>query len=179
VTHGSFRIDAAGTWTSCRDGNVAAGACTGASANGTLESRGGNQWRLKANDGTDIGTVMGLNSAGQNVLVVDLKDKRAGGLGVGMRLGGQQVTVPSSKTDGTWVAATGSGDWILFTASGGNINISQFDWQPVVLSTTFISDNPWTGMATTGWGDTGFLAGAGVYMLQSAAGDAELGVKLR
>ena len=178
VSHGTFRIGATGTWSSCRDGNVAAGACTGTAANGTLESRGGGQWRVKSDDGTDIGTAMGFNSAGQNVLIIDLKDRRVGGFGVGMLVGGQQVAMTSAMTDGTWISATGSGHWFLFTASGSDIAISQFDWQPLNLDTTFTANDPWTGMATTAWGDAGFFAGAGVYMLETAAGDAELGVKL-
>lgn len=178
VSHGTFRIEAAGAWSSCRDGNVAAGACTGTAANGTLESRGGGLWRVKSDDGTDIGTAMAFNSGGQNVLIVDLKDRRAGGFGIGMLLGGQQVAMTSTMTDGTWVAATASGHWFLFTASGSDIAISQIDWQPVTLDTTFTANDPWTGMATTAWGEIGFFAGAGLYMLETPAGDVELGVKL-
>jgi len=178
ASHGTFRIGAAGTWSSCRDGNIAAGACTGTAANGTLESRGGGLWRVKSDDGTDIGTAMSFNSAGQNVLIVDLKDRRAGGFGIGMLVGGQQVAMTPAMTNGTWIAATGSGHWFVFTASGSDIAISQFDWQPVSLAVTITGNDPWTGMATTSWGDAGFIAGAGVYMLETPAGDAELGVKL-
>ena len=179
MSHGSFRIDAAGAWSSCRDGNIAAGACTGAAASGTLESRGDGQWRMKSDDGTDIGTAMSFNSDGQNVLIVDLKDRRAGGFGIGMLVGGQQVAMTPAMTDGTWVAATASGHWFVFTASGSDINISQVDWLPANLATTFSANDPWTGMATTAWSEVGFFAGAGVYMLETAAGDAELGVKVR
>jgi hypothetical protein len=179
VSLGTFRIGAAGTWSSCRDGNLAAGACTGTAANGTLESRGGGLWRVKSDDGTDIGTAMVLNSAGQNVLIVDLTDSRAGGFGIGLLVGGQQVAMTSTMTDGTWIAATASGHSFLFTASGSDIAISQIDWQPVNLDTTFIANDPWTGMATTAWGEIGFFAGAGLYMLKTPAGDVELGVKLR
>jgi hypothetical protein len=179
AAHGTFRIGSASTWSSCRDGNVAAGACASTAANGTLESRGGGLWRVKSDDGTDIGTAIGFNSAGQNVLIVDLKDLRAGGFGIGMLVGGQQVAMAPTMTDGTWISATGSGHWLAFAASGSDIAISQIDWQPVSLGTTFTANDPWTGMATTAWGDAGFMAGAGVYMLETAAGDVELGVKLR
>jgi hypothetical protein len=178
VSHGTFRIAAAGTWTSCRDANLAAGPCTGTATSGTLESRSGGLWRMKSDDGTDIGTVMGFNSGGQNVLIVDLKDQRAGGFGVGLLVGGQQVAMTSTMTDGTWIAATASGHSFLFTASGSDIAISQIDWQPVTLNTTFIANDPWTGMATTAWGEVGFFAGAGLYMLETPAGDVELGVKV-
>ncbi len=178
VSHGTFRIGAAGTWSSCRDGNIAAGACTGTAANGTLESRGSGLWRLKSNDGIDIGTAIGFNSPGQNVLIVDLKDRRAGGFGIGLLVGGQQVAMTSTMTDGTWIAATASGHSFLFSASGSDIAISQIDWLPVSLNTTFAANDPWTGMATTAWGEVGFFAGAGIYMLETPAGDVELGIKL-
>lgn len=162
LSHGTFRIKAGDAWTSCRDGNLAVGACTGAAANDTLESRGSGQWRVKSADGTDIGTAMAFNPAGQNVLIVDLKVRRAGGFGIGMLIGGQQVAMTTTMTDGTWVAATGSGHWFLFKASGSAIAISQVDWQPVKLDTTFAANAPWTGMATTAWGEVGFFAGSGV-----------------
>lgn len=178
VVRGTFHIDAAGAWTSCRDGNLAAGPCTGTAATGTLESRGGGRWQVKSDDGTDIGTAIALASAGQNVLVIDLKDRRVGGFGVGMLVGGQQVAMTPAMTDGTWIAATASGHWLTFTASGSDINITEIDGQPVSLGTTFSANDPWTGMATTAWGEVGFMAGAGVYMLETPAGDVELGVKL-
>lgn len=178
VSHGTFRILADGTWTSCRNGNVAVGPCTGTANNGTLESRDGGLFRMKTADGTDIGTAIGVQSGGQNVLIVDLKDQRAGGSGVGLIVGGQQETMSPTVTDGTWVAATGSGDWLLFTAKGSDINITQIDWLPVNLSVTFATNQPWPGMATTAWGDIGFIVGSGVYMLETPAGDVELGVRL-
>jgi hypothetical protein len=178
ASHGTFRIGAAGTWSSCRDGNVAAGPCTGAAANGTLEPRSSGQWRVKSDDGTDIGTAMGFNSAGQNVLIIDLKDRRVGGFGIGLLVGGQQVAMSLTPTASTWIATTGSGHWLEFTASGSDIAISQFDWQPTNLSVTFNPNDPWTGMVTTAWGEVGFMSSAGIYMLESPAGDVELGVKL-
>ena len=178
VSHGTFRIAAAGTWSSCRDGNVAAGACTGTATSGALESRGGGLWRMKSDDGTDIGTAIGFKSAGQNVLIVDLTDRRAGGFGIGMLVGGQQVAMTSTMTDGTWIAATASGLSLLFTASGGDIAISQINGEAVNIGTTFTANDPWTGMATTAWGEIGFFSGAGLYMLGTPTGDVELGVKL-
>ena len=179
VSRGTFRLNAAGAWSLCRDGNVAAGACTGKAASGTLESRGGGLWRMKSDDGTDIGTAFGFSSAGQNVLTIDLKDRRVGGFGIGMLVGGQQVAMTRAMTDGTWIAATASGHWLVFASSGSDITISQLDGMPVNLVTTFTANDPWAGMATTAWGEAGFFAGAGVYMLETPSGDVELGVKLR
>jgi len=178
VFHGTFRIDAAGTWSSCRSGNIAAGACTGVAANGTLEPRGGGLWRMKSNDGTDIGTAIGFNSAGQNVLVVDLKDQRSGGFGVGMLVGGQQMATTSAMTDGNWVATTSAGQWVDFTASGSDITLTRVDGVPVNIPLTIAANAPWTGMVTSAWGDVGFIAGSGVYVLETATGDVELGLKL-
>ncbi len=179
VSHGTLRIAAAGTWTACRDGNLAAGACTGTATNGTLESRGRGQWRLKSQDGADIGTAMGYNAAGQNVLVVDLKDQRIGGFGGGMLIGGQQLAIPATRADSSWIAATGSGHWLEFAAIGDNIVISKIDSQPTNFSVALSPNYPWSGMVTTAWGEVGFMADAGIYMLMTPAGDVELGVKLR
>lgn len=178
VTSGTFRIDAAGTWSSCRDGNLVAGACTGTAANGTLESRGVGTWRVKTADGAEIGTAMGFKSGGQNLLVVDLKDRRAGGFGIGMLVGGQQTAMTRAASDGTWIAAMSSGNWLVFTANASDINITQWDGQAVNLSATIATDTPWTGMTTTSWGDVGFMSGTGIYMLRTPAGEVELGVRV-
>ncbi len=122
---------------------------------------------------------MGFNAAGQNVLIVDLKDQRTGGFGIGRLIGGQQLAMSLTKTESSWIAATGSGHWLEFTASGSDIFISQIDSQPTNLSLTFNANDPWTGMVTTAWGEVGFMASAGIYMLATPAGDIELGVKLR
>ena len=178
ASHGTFQIESGGTWTSCRDGNVAdPGPCAGTAASGTLESLGNGRWRVM--DGsTNIGTAIGFASGGQNVLVVDLKDIRAGGFGVGMLVGGQQVAMMPGQTDGTWAVGTSNGHWGVFTASGPTINLTLLDGIPVNVSTTFTANSPWTGMATTAAGGVGFLAGTGVYVLETATGAAELGVKL-
>lgn len=178
VSLGTLRIDAAGAWSSCRDGNIVAGACTGTAASGTLEPRGTGQFRLRSGDGTDIGTVFGFDAAGQKGLVVDLKDRRAGGFGVGLLVGGQQAAMTSTMTDGAWVAAMSSGEWILFSANGGEIAISEYGGVPVDLKVAFATNDPWAGMAKTAWGDAGFIAGSGVYMLMTLSGEIELGVKL-
>lgn len=178
VTLGTLRIDAAGTWSACRDANAVAGPCTGTASNGTLEPRGAGMWRMRSSDGTDIGTAIGFNSAGQNVLIVDLKDQRPGGFGVGMLLGGQQVPTSLAATNGDWIAAVTTGQWLDFTANGTDITITNIDGQPMNIGVSFATETPWTGMVTTAWGDVGFIAGAGVYVLKTPAGDVELGVKL-
>lgn len=178
ASHGTFRIAAGATWTSCRGGNVAAGPCSGASASGTLESLGNGLWRVM--DGaTNIGTALGFASGGQNVVLVDLKDTRSSGFGVGMLVGGQQTPMTTAQTDGTWIAGTSAGHWGVFTASGTTITLNLLDGVPVNFPTTFTPDMPWTGLATTAAGGVGFLAGTGVYVLETAAGGAELGIKLR
>jgi len=50
---------------------------------------------------------------------------------------------------------------------------------PVNVAGSFTANAPWQGMATTNAGGRGFLAGNGVYVLETANGYAELGVKLR
>jgi hypothetical protein len=179
ASHGTFRVGAGGAWASCRNGDIAApGGCSGVSATGTLESLGNGLWRVM--DGsTNIGTAIGFASGGQNVIVLDLKDIRPGGFGVGMLVGGQQVDMTPVQTDGTWIAGSSAGQWAAFTAGGNTITVNILDGFPVNLPTTFTANAPWRGLATTAAGGVGFLAGTGVYVMETARGDAELGIKLR
>ena len=61
-------------------------------------------------------------------------------------------------------------------AQGRDIDMSYGDLDVVG---SFAANAPWQGMATTNTGGRGFLAGNGVYVLETANGYAELGVKLR
>jgi len=56
--------------------------------------------------------------------------------------------------------------------------VTNVDGLPVNLVGSFTANVPWQGMATTNGGGMGFLAGNGVYVLETANGYAELGVKL-
>ena len=84
----------------------------------------------------------------------------------------------STVTDGSWIAAVSSGSWVAFTASGRDIAITLFDGVPVDLRLTIAANDPWPGMATTAWGEVGFIIGAGLYVLKTPGGDLELGLKL-
>ena len=77
------------------------------------------------------------------------------------------------------IAGTSAGDWAVFTTSGATITINNVDGVPVSVVGSFAANVPWQGMATTNAGGRGFLAGNGVYVLDTANGYAELGVKLR
>jgi hypothetical protein len=175
---GTFVIAANGTWSSCPSGNLAASACPAGGRGGTLASLGNGLFQVM--EGTsNVGTAIGFSSAGQNVLLIDLKDVRAGGLGIGLVVGAQQATLTPAQTDGTWIAATSTGNWAVFTASGTTIDVTNVDGIPVNVMGSFTANAPWQGMATTNAGAMGFLAGNGVYVLETANGYAELGVKLR
>jgi hypothetical protein len=174
---GTFVIAADGTWSSCPGANLGAGACASGGRSGTLVS-GGNGLFQVMEGATDVGTAIGFNSAGQNVLLIDLKDVRVGGLGIGLVVGSQQTTLTSAQTDGTWIAGTSAGDWAIFTASGTTITVTNVDGLPVNIVGSFTANAPWQGMATTNGGGLGFLAGNGVYVLETANGYAELGVRL-
>ena len=174
---GTFAIAANGTWSSCASGNLGAGACPAGGRTGTLVAVGGGLYQVMEGS-TNIGTAIGFNSAGQNVLLIDLKDFRAGGLGVGLVVGSEQTTLTPAQTDGTWIAGTSNGNWAVFTSSGSTITITNVDGLPVNVVGSFTANAPWLGMATTSGGGMGFLAGNGVYVLETANGYAELGVKL-
>lgn len=178
---GTFVIAGNGTWSSCPGANLGAGNCPANGRSGTLVSRGNGLWQVMEGT-TDVGTAIGFNSAGQNVLVIDLKDGRTGGLGIGLVVGAQQTTMTPTQTDGVWIAGTSNGHWAVFTASGNSIDLVNFDGvavPPGTLTGTFSANSPWQGMATTNGGGMGFMAGNGVYVLETANGYAELGVKLR
>ena len=175
---GTFAIAANSTWSSCPSRNLAAGVCPSGGRTGTLVSLGNGLFQVM--EGTaNVGTAIGFSSAGQNVLVIDLKDVRVGGLGIGLVVGSQQATLTSAQTDGTWITGTSAGDWALFTTSGTAITVTNIDGVPVNVAGSFTANAPWQGMATTNAGGRGFLAGNGVYVLETANGYAELGVKLR
>ena len=175
---GTFLIAANGTWSSCPGANLGAGACASGGRSGTLMSLGNGLFQVMEG-ATNVGTAIGFNSAGQNVLLIDLKDVRVGGLGIGLVVGSQQTTLTSAQTDGTWIAGTSKGDWAIFTANGTTITVTNVDGIPVNVAGGFTANAPWQGMATTNAGGVGFLAGNGVYVLETANGYAELGVKLR
>jgi hypothetical protein len=182
---GTFVITANGAWSSCPDANPGTGTCPAGGRTGTLVSLGNGRWEVM--EGTaDVGTAIGFTSAGQNVLLIDLRDLRgAGGLGVGLVVGSQQAPLTSTQTDGTWIAGTSAGAWTVFTAattpSGTAITITSIDGiaTPNAQPFNIGIDTPWQGMATTPAGGVGFMAGNGVYVLETATGYAELGVKLR
>ena len=182
---GTFVINNNGTWSSCPGANLGAGACPAGGRSGTLVSLGNGLFQVL--EGTNIvGTALGFNSAGQNVLLIDLKDRRtSGGLGIGLVVGSTQTTLTSAQTDGTWIAGTSAGDWAVFTASttagATTINVTNVDGIALNPPQSFpISTNsPWQGMASTAAGGMGFLAGNGVYVWETANGYAELGIKLR
>ncbi len=179
ASYGTLRIEADGTWRSCREGNMAAGACMGSVDGGTLESIGNGEWRVKSADGSDIGTATGYGGAGQKLFVLKLKDARGAGFGNGMLIGGEQALMTAEIADGTYIAGMNTGVWFEFTGRGSEVSITQLNFEPVDLKVTVTPNAPWTGMTTTAWGEIGFISAAGLYLLKTPGGDLELGVKLR
>ena len=179
ATYGTLRIEADGAWRTCREGNMAASACTGAVDNGTLEPLGNGKWRVKSGDGSDIGTAIGYGDAGQKLFVLQLKDTRRAGFGNGMLVGGEQAVMTAEIADGTYIAGMNTGVWFQFTGKGSEVSITHLNFEPVDLKVSVTPNAPWTGMTTTAWGEIGFISAAGLYLLKTPGGDLELGVKLR
>ncbi len=179
ASYGTLRIAADGTWSACREGNLAVSACASAADGGTLESLGKGEFRVKSVDGSHIGTATGLDGTGQKLFVLKLKDGRAAGFGNGMLIGGEQAPMTAEIADGTYIAGMNNGTWFQFSGKGTEINITHLDFQPVDLKLTIAPNAPWTGMTTTAWGEIGFISAAGLYLLKTPGGDLELGVKLR
>lgn len=179
---GTFTIAANGNWSSCPAANLAAGACPASGRNGTMTHLGGGRWQVNETGALlPVGTAIAFASGGQNVLLIDLKDRRVGGLGIGLVVGSLQATMSSAQTNGTWVAGTSRGDWAVFNTVDTQISITVFNGVvlPTPIAGSFTMNAPWTGMASTPGGGTGFLAGNGVYVLETGSGNAELGIKIR
>lgn len=179
ASYGTLQIEADGAWRSCREGNMAAGACMGAVDNGTLEALGNGEWRVKSADGSDIGTATGFGGAGQKLFVLKLKDARGTGFGNGLLIGGEQALMTAQISDGTYIAGMNTGVWFQFTGKGSEVNITHLNFEPTDLTVAVTPNAPWTGMTTTSWGEIGFISAAGLYLLMTPGGDLELGVKLR
>ena len=128
--------------------------------------------------GTNIGTAIVLNSNGQNVAVLDLKDTRIGGFGVGILVGSSQQTMNTAQSNGTWVAASTEGHWAVISVSGNKISYLSVDGVPSTLTDTLLFNSPWAGFARPLAGGHGLLAGTGVYVYEDTGGYAEMGIKI-
>lgn len=115
------------------------------------------------------------------MLLIDLKDRRAGGLDIGLVVGAQQATISAAQTDGTWVAGTSAGDWAVFNTVGTQISVTVLNGfvLPTPIAGSYTMNSPWQGMVSTPGGGIGFLAGSRVYVLETGNGYGELGVKIR
>ena len=174
--YGTFVIKSDATWSSCPSGDITKG-CLGTINSGTLNSLGAGKWQVLSG-ATNIGTAIMMNSSGQNVVILDLKDTRVGGYGVGFLIGSSQQAIDSTKTDGTWVAASTTGAWGVMAASGAKLSSMSVNGMASTATSTLTFDSPWIGMATAASGGHGLLAGTGVYVYENTGGYAELGVKI-
>lgn len=174
--YGTFRINPDGTWASCPAGNLTTG-CPGPTSSGTLNALGGGKWQLQ-HQGLNVGTALMFSSAGQNVMMLDLTDTRPAGFGVGMLVGATQQAMSAARTNGTWFAASSSGDWGAFTVSGTTMGPKMMNGMRAGGTGAFAPDTPWTGMSRGASGGYGVLAGNGVYVYQAADGNCEVGIRL-
>jgi hypothetical protein len=176
---GTFIVRADGTWASCPSGDLSAGPCASTGNTGTLNNLGNGRFQvIDSRGGVNVGTAIAFASNGQNVVLVDLKDTRNPGLGLGILVGSQQRAVGPAEADGTWISGDINGNFALFTVSGTNVKFADINALPSTATTTVSFNAPWTGMAVTGTGLTGLLAGSGVYVAGSGTDFAELGIRI-
>lgn len=176
---GTFVLRSDGTWTSCGSANINLGGCASTS-NGTYTSLGDGRFRIiDGNGSVNIGTAIAFNSNGQNVMILDLKDSRPAGFGVGIVVGSQQQALVAGAVDGIWVAIGTNGSHASFRVTGTNIQYLDVNGAPSNSTSSVTLNSPWAGMGTAASGGVGLLAGSGVYVLGSGASYAELGIKLR
>lgn len=177
-SHGTFSIDANGTWTNCDGGNLAAGPCASPES-GTLNALGNGQWQV-LHLGTVVGTALVFRSSnGQNVIVMDVKDPRAGGFGRGLLVGSTQQSGSANDANGLWLGANTNDDWFTLRVSGQSVSYVTWNGEADGDATTLTYNSPWTGAASTPLG-TAILAGTGVYVYdQSNSTYAEFGIKIQ
>lgn len=179
--YGTFKLNSDSTWSSCAGGDisVATPSCT-FQASGTANSLGNGKWQVMQG-GVNMGTVLAFNSAGQNVMIMDLKDTRTtNGFGVGMLIGSTEQAVSSTQTDGTWVALGTDGSLTEFTASGSMMNFSMGTMMGSSTGTMSMN-SPWNGFVTPSVsgvvGGEALMAGSGVYVYEGS-GFAQVGMKI-
>lgn len=112
------------------------------------------------------------------MVILDIKDNRPAGVGVGIIVGASQQSLNAAQTNGTWHWNSNFGEAGSFTASGTSLVGRTTSGRPYTNSITF--NSPWVGFATTPAGGHGLLAGSGVYVYEEAAlGYIEVGIKIR
>lgn len=174
--YGTYRINANGTWESCESGDLASGCAAGAK-NGTFNSLGNGKWQVM-HGVTNIGTAIAFSSGGQNVVILDLKDTRNPGFGVGILVGSSRQTMDFNLTNGTWAFSASDGNWGIIGASGSTLTCQMLNGRDCSGVITFSSNAPWEGMATRTGVGYGLLAGTGVYLFGTAGGYFEMGIKI-
>jgi len=177
ATGGTLQING-GNWNFCSGGNLLGCAFSGS---GTLTSVGNGKFDASVG-GTLIGTLFATVSGGQNVVIIDLKDPRLGGLGKGIVVASSQTSViGNTSLNGSWAGITSTGNWGTFNVSGTTIQSTSVNGIQVTPASnppiTAAPDSPWTGLITTPGPNISMLAGYGVYITGGPNGYLEMGVK--
>lgn len=173
--HGTFRLNADGTWVECTSSSYdqSPSSCAGRDA-GTLNSLGGGKWQVLHN-GTNIGTALVFSSGGQNVAIIDLKDSRSGGFGYGMLVGSTKTAATTADGNGTWYYNNFSGVNGSVVVTNTSFTDSATNHQTTY---TLTMNSPWDGLIVPQGGGYAILAGAGVYVYENS-GYFSVGLKLR
>lgn len=161
----TFRLNADGTWVSCLVSDYDANPlnCPGRQT-GTYNSLGGGKWQMW-NNGADIGTALVFSSGAQKVVIVDLKDARAGGFGFGLIVGSTKTAISNTDADGTWHYNSLNGAAGTIVVSNGTYTSSADNYQTTY---TLALNSPWNGFATPQPGGEAILAGTGVYVYENS-----------
>lgn len=144
-------------------------------AAGALNTLGDGRWQMLAG-GTHIGTLVASSIAGQRLALIDLKDTRAGGLGIGAMVAAAVQPVESGNNDGVWYFNATDGSSGFFNLSGAIV--AGFILGGAAFSSALLFNDPGMGFIRTLQGGIGLLAAPGVYVLQQN-GRFELGIRVR
>jgi hypothetical protein len=144
--YGTFKVNDNGTWQACDSGDIdnqTAHPCNGTVTSGQFQDNG-NGTLTATSSGLTIATAMVLpSSSGENILVIDLKDRPAAGAGPGIMLGVKKQDISQDNLTGVYH---------YIDSSGGYGSVIVFDndtFQYGTTTGTFQRNDPWTGWIHT------------------------------
>ncbi len=157
---GTISITSSGTFTTCKDGNLAASTpvCTlpvvgtsTASTNGDLVATAtSGVYDFKTNDGHHRGWLFAFTAGGQNVAVIDHDDDFTPAFGHSIAI--SQTNLTSGQIDGHYFIKNNVGERHLMAISGVSFTDTPDTGSGTVPSAqvtgTLQYNNPWTGLVT-------------------------------
>lgn len=162
--YGTFQIKADSTWIKCdKDNNSDKPEDCTNKEDGTMEHLGDGRWQIMKG-GKWVGTALMFKSGEQKVSLIDLRDRSADGMGVGMIFASSQKTITDADNAGEWFYNDTTGDSGIAKVVNSSYTTSDDDHKKKY---EFTNNSPWIGMQTSkeaGSDDHSIFTGTGVFM---------------